>query len=132
MKVMVSGYFDPLHYGHYLYLKEAAKLGMLYCVVASDKQVELKKGAVNETEEERCKMLDLVLTGAKISHIIFVNRWDKDKTVREAIKVIRPDIFCRGADKDEDDFPEKCACQEVGAEVRYIKTEKILHGSLFV
>ena len=45
MKVVVSGYFDPLHVGHIEYLELAKELGTkLVVIVNNDYQCVLKKG----------------------------------------------------------------------------------------
>ena len=54
MIVMISGYFDPFHYAHLDFIKKSHEYGdWLVCVVASDEQAILKKGVVNEPEDER-------------------------------------------------------------------------------
>ena len=47
-RVMVSGYFDSFHDAHLDYIKQAMGCAdFLICIVASDKQVIMKKGKVN-------------------------------------------------------------------------------------
>ena len=134
MNVMVSGHFDPFTFAHLDYLKKAAKLGdYVVCLISSDKQLILKKGWFNEPASERAEILHLVLKGLRIPHEVVQNVWDKDTTlVAEALKALKPDIFCRGTDKREDDTPdaEKAVCDKLG--VKIVKVEgKIVHGSDF-
>ena len=131
--VMVSGNFDPFHYGHLDYIKQSSKLGELECVVSSDHQVKQKKGGVNEPAIDRVEILDLVLKGLGVKYGIGVNVWDNTTMVALALSVIRPDIFCRGSDKTIDDMPpeEKKVCDELGIEVVHVKGKQV-HGSDFV
>lgn len=131
--VMISGHFDPFHFAHLDYLKEASKLGNLICVISSDKQVVRKKGVVNEPEYERGEIVFLILKGLGISSQIITNRRDDDTTlVTESLREFRPDIFCRGSDKSIEDMPsdEKGVCDDLGIEIVHIKG-RVAHGSDF-
>ena len=134
MKVLVSGNFDPFHYAHLDYIKKAAGWGdYLVCLVSSDIQVKLKKGQVNEPEQERAEILHLILKGLDIPHWVLINTWDNGTSlVGKALKFIKPDIFCRGTDKKLEDMPiqEKKVCDELGIKIVHIKG-KIVHGSEF-
>lgn len=66
--VAVSGYFDPLHYGHIDYLQKAKALaaegggkGTLWVIVNSDKQAKRKKGKAFMPSAERVKMIRSLL-----------------------------------------------------------------------
>ncbi len=131
--VMVSGNFDPFHYGHLDYIKKASELGEVMCIISSDSQVVEKKGSVNEPAAERAMILHYVLRGIDIRHWVRINIWDKTTMVAEALRAIKPDIFCRGSDKAIDDMPleEKMACDELGIEIVHVEG-RIVHGSEFV
>ena len=131
--VMVSGNFDPFHYAHLHYIKKASKLGYILCVISTDTQVIQKKGKVNEPEDERLKMLDIILEGAHIIGHSLINRWDEDTLVAKALKALKPDIFARGTDKTIADMPpeEKAVCDELGIKIIHIQG-KVIHGSNFV
>ena len=133
--VLISGNFDPFHYAHLDYIRQAAKLGdQLICVVSSDKQVMKKKGKVNEPEEERAQLLCEILKGCLgCPFIVLINQWDKNTTlVAEALKAVRPTIFCRGTDKILVDMPseEMVVCRECGIQIVHVQG-KIAHGSNF-
>lgn len=132
--VMVSGNFDPFHYAHLDYIKQASNKGyLLVCVVSSDEQVIMKKGRVNEPEAERAIIVDLILRGLGCPSTVWVNHFDKGTTlVTEAIRHLRPDIFCRGTDKTLEDMPpeEKKVCDELGIKIVHVRG-KIAHGSEF-
>ena len=121
---MISGHFDGFHNDHLKYIEKSKEYGDFFiCVVSSDKQLLLKKGKVNIHEDDRCKILDIVLSGENMPHIVFVNKWDTDTTfITNAIKAIKPTILFRGFDKDENmPIEEKIACDEVGTKVMYAR-----------
>ena len=85
--VIISGYFCPAHEGHIEYAKEAKELagsdGIVYCIVNSDYQAELKKGFSFMPENDR-----LVVMGA----LKYVDKAylsiDTDRTVCETIRML--------------------------------------------
>ena len=132
--VMVSGHFDPFHFAHLGYIEQAIELGdQLICLISSDKQVIMKKGKVNEPENERAMLMAQVLKGLHHSYIVLINQWDKDTLVAKALEALRPDIFCRGTDKTIEDMPpeEKAVCEELGIKIIHIQGQ-VIHGSNFV
>ena len=135
LSVMVSGHFDPFHYAHLDYIKQAAVMGdYLICVVSSDRQVIMKKGKVNEPESERAEIMSLILKGLGINGRVVVNTWDTYTTqVAITLRRIKPDIFCRGTDKILNDMPweEREICYELGIRIAHAEG-KIAHGSTFV
>src|SRR3990167_3963191 len=64
MKVVASGYFDPIHSGHINYLREAKKLagakGELIVILNNDKQAVLKKGSFFMPVKERKVILESI------------------------------------------------------------------------
>jgi cytidyltransferase-like protein len=57
--VAVSGAFDPIHVGHIMYLREAAKLGdRLVVILNNDKFLLRKKGFVFRPFEDRKEILE--------------------------------------------------------------------------
>jgi FAD synthetase len=93
-KVLIAGTFDLIHPGHIYLINEAAKLGDVYVVVATDKNRELYSGeAPIIPEEQRLAVLKSIknVKDAKLG------RHDNDtlKTVKE----IQPDIVLLGPDQ---------------------------------
>ena len=109
-RVIVSGYFNPLHGGHLDMIEAARLLGdYLIVVVNNDKAQMLKKGKIILDEKNRMRLMrSLRLVDEVILSI------DEDlgqaKTLRE-IRGLYPDdklIFCNGGDRD----PNKHALPE--------------------
>jgi cytidyltransferase-like protein len=108
--VVASGYFDPLHIGHIEYLNRSKKLGdKLIVIVNNDNQAKMKKGKSFMKDSERVKIVrELKCVDSAIISI------DKDRTVKETLKIIQPDIFTNGGDQNNDTIPEKDICEELG------------------
>lgn len=133
---MVSGHFDGLHSDHLKYIEQASKYGdVIICIVSTDKQLIMKKGQSHISEKDRLWLVETLLWGDRINHIVRLNEWDRDTpSVAEALRYWKPNIFYRGFDKKPDDMPEAetKVCMELGIEVIYAKdayNEHRLHSS---
>jgi FAD synthetase len=93
-KVMVAGTFDIIHAGHIFLINEAAKLGDVYVVVATDKNRELFSGKRPIIPQEHRLEIIQNLKNVKDARL---GRNDNDtlKTVEE----INPDIILLGPDQ---------------------------------
>uniref|UniRef100_A0A6C0J145 Cytidyltransferase-like domain-containing protein n=1 Tax=viral metagenome TaxID=1070528 RepID=A0A6C0J145_9ZZZZ len=111
--VCVSGYFDPFHIGHLEYLEKSKKLGdYLFVIVNNDFQAQLKKKKSFMNEYERLNIIrSLKCVDSAILSI------DKDRTVIETLKIIKPDIFTNGGDQNNSTIPEIKICNELGIEL---------------
>ena len=110
MKVVVSGYFDPLHVGHIEYLELAKELGTkLVVIVNNDHQCELKKGKSFMKEEDRLK----IVRSLSVVDEAFLSI-DRDRTVCDSLAAINPDIFANGGDRHVKEIPESVVCKELG------------------
>ena len=93
-KVLIAGTFDILHPGHIYLIQEAAKLGDVYVVVATDRNRESYSGeAPIVPEKQRLE----VIRNIKNVKDAKIGRPDNDtlKTVEE----INPDIILLGPDQ---------------------------------
>lgn len=124
--VAVSGYFDPLHIGHVRYLQAAKRLGdKLVVILNNDGQARLKKGAPFMLERERREILQALRCVDDVILSI-----DTDRTVRETLKIVRPDIFAKGGDSTGENTPEQDVCDEIGCIVFFgVGGEKIQSSS---
>ncbi len=93
-KVLIAGTFDILHPGHVFLINEAAKLGDVYVVVATDKNREFYSGKAPVVPEKQ--RLELIKSIKNIKEAK-LGRPDNDtlKTVEE----INPDIILLGPDQ---------------------------------
>lgn len=91
---MIAGTFDILHPGHVFLINEAAKLGDVYVVVATDKNRETYSGNVPIVPEEQ--RLELIKSIKNVEDAK-LGRHDNDtlKTVQE----LSPDIILLGPDQ---------------------------------
>jgi len=113
VKVVASGYFDPLHIGHLNYLKRAKELGdELVVIVNNDKQAILKKGYVFMSQEER---LEIVKAIKWVDSVVL--SIDTDKTVCKTLEMIKPDIFGNGGDRTNDEIPEAKIAKKCGFKI---------------
>ena len=93
-RVLVAGTFDLIHAGHIFLINEAAKLGDVYVVVATDKNRELFSGERPIMLQEQRLEIIKNLKNVKDARL---GRSDNDtlKTVEE----INPDIILLGPDQ---------------------------------
>lgn len=110
ISVCVSGYFDPLHKGHLEYISKSREHGnWLIVIVNNDEQAKLKKGTPFMNQEDRFKLVSELKNVDEVVMSI-----DKDRTVCQTLKLIRPNIFANGGDQFNDLIPEKSICDELG------------------
>lgn len=108
--VAASGYFNPLHKGHIEYLQKARRLGdRLVVIVNSDHQRALKGSKEFMDENER-----MLIVGALRCVDEVVLSIDKDSTVCDTLKMIKPDIFAKGGDRFATEIPEAEVCKKNG------------------
>lgn len=111
--VAVSGYFNPIHIGHIRMFEQAKKLGdKLIVIVNNDKQVKLKGSTPFMNEKERVEIVKSIKPVDKVILSI-----DKDKTVCQTLKLIKPDIFAKGGDSNRDNTPEIQICEEINCKI---------------
>jgi cytidyltransferase-like protein len=111
--VAVSGFFDPLHFGHIELFEKASKLGeKLIVILNSDHQAKLKKGKAFMPEEERKKILESIKFVDKV--IISI---DKDGSQCKTLSALKPDIFANGGDRFNYEIPEAKVCIEAGIKI---------------
>lgn len=101
-RVIVSGYFNPLHAGHLDMLEAAKALGdKLIVVVNNDKQQLLKKGKIILDEQNRMRLMRALRDVDEVVLSI-----DEDPGQADTLRKIRsqyPDdelVFANGGDRD--------------------------------
>ncbi len=121
-RVIVSGYFNPLHGGHVDMIESAAQLGdKLIVIVNNDAQQLLKKGKVILDEQNRYRLVDALSVVDEV-----VLSVDNEPPVIETLRHIAERypkdelIFANGGDRDSDKVtPETPVCHELGIEMVY-------------
>ena len=112
-RVLISGYFDPLHIGHLDLIRRARELGdYLIVVVNTDNQAVLKKGKSFMPEKERVEIMK-ALRG--VDEVIL--SIDNDRTVRRTLEMVKPDIFANGGDAIIGFIPEEEICKRLGIQM---------------
>jgi len=108
--VTVSGYFTVLHKGHIKLFEAAKALGdKLIVIVNNNAQQIAKKGKlIHDAEDikyiiERLNMVDEAFISI-----------DKDGSQCETLRMLKPDIFANGGDRDRGNVPETPVCDELG------------------
>lgn len=115
--VVVSGGFDPLHSVHLDHMVEARRLGdWLIVIVNTDEFLIKKKGFFILPLLERLRIIE---------EYPFVDQTvvciDRDQTVAETLRLVRPNIFAKGGDRTGSHMPKKEleACKELRCKVIY-------------
>jgi cytidyltransferase-like protein len=118
--IIVSGYFNPIHKGHIEYfVKARAKGDLLFVIVNSDLQRELKGSKEFQKEDERLFI---------VMHIKDVDRVflsiDKDRTVCRTLEMLHYKFgkthelyFANGGDQNNNSIPENPICQALGIQL---------------
>jgi cytidyltransferase-like protein len=107
--VCVSGGFDPVHIGHLRMIQESAQYGEVIVIVNSDEWLMRKKGYIFMPFRERCEILQ-GFTGVRETAAVD----DKDDTVCEALRRIKPTYFANGGDRKNNNTPEMDVCDAEG------------------
>ncbi len=125
--VAVSGYFDPLHVGHLDLFGKAKSLGdFLVVIVNNDEQLKSKRENKEPfmCQEDRVNLIDAIGFVDKV-----VLSEDKDESVCQTLKSLKPDVFAQGGDIDFERVPEKRICEESGIKMVQGLGQKIRDSS---
>ena len=127
--VLAAGCFDGLHAGHVTYLDAAKGLCQdaepLVVAVASDGYVkQAKKRSPAYTHEDRV----LVVAALTCVDVVVTH---SERGAAEAIRVLRPRLFVKGADWRLKGLPDddQIACVEVGASIVFVEETETPHTS---
>ena len=130
IRVAVALGADPLHLGHLLHIREARKLGdYLIAITGPDEFLISKKGYCLLPLEDRMELLKSL---REVDGVVVAV--DKDGTVAETLRKIKPDIFCKGGDRTANAMPENeiKACEEIGCKIIYGVGKQLNSSSLLV
>lgn len=114
---VVAGGWDPLRPGHTRHMKAARALcDYLIVIVSTDADMIRKKGFSFQPMEDRMELIrDYPYVDEILASI------DKDGTVAETLRMLKPDIFAKGGDRTPDNMPQNeiDACREIGCQIVY-------------
>lgn len=119
--IAVSGYFDPLTPGHVDYFFQAKELGdRLVVILNRDDQLITKRkgtrlaGKIRYPFQDRKAIISALKPVDEVVECI-----DEDLSVAETIRMLKPNIFVKGGDRDLSNIPQKeiDACREVKCEI---------------
>ncbi len=116
--VAVSGYFDPLHVGHLEYFGKAKSLGDFLVVIVNNDEQLRKNRNISQPFMKQEDRMDLIDTISFVDKVVL--SIDKDASVCETLKSLKPDIFAKGGDMLFGEVPETQICKELGI--------KMVHG----
>lgn len=111
--VFTNGCFDLLHPGHVRYLTQARSLGdVLVVALNSDRSVRALKGVGRPilSERERAEVI------AALHAVDFVTIFD-DRTPRELIAKLLPDVLVKGGDWPLDEIVGRVEVEGAGGKV---------------
>ena len=120
--VAVSGGFDPIHIGHVEMFREAKALGdRLVVILNNDHWLRAKKRHIFMRDKER----QAIIAALKPVDAVMLTQHPKnpkDMSVVRELRLLHPDIFANGGDRNKKDAnnktsslnPEQKLCQELG------------------
>lgn len=121
-RIIVSGYFNPLHGGHLDMIETAKTMGdYLIVIVNNDIQQELKKGKIILPVDNRARVIRALRDVDEV--VISI---DEDPTVSRSLEVVAlkyPDdelVFANDGDRDsEKAIPEGDTCRRYNIEMAF-------------
>jgi len=130
--IIVSGYFNPIHFGHLELFEKAKERGdLLIVIVNNDFQRELKGSKAFQDQDERVAIVRAI----RFVDIAYVSI-DEDQTQIETLKMLYTrygDVlnlaFANGGDQNNDTIPERSICEALGIELIDGLGEKIQSSS---
>lgn len=126
--IAVSGGFDPLNMDHIRLFRKASEYGDLIVILNSDDWLIRKKGYYHQSWMDR---KDIIGDLHYVKGVVPVD--DRDGTVCEALKALKPKYFANGGDRKPDNTPEATACQELGIEMLWnLGSWNVHHSSVLM
>jgi rfaE bifunctional protein nucleotidyltransferase chain/domain len=115
-----NGCFDLLHVGHTRYLQGASREGdRLVVAINDDESVRRLKGSSRPIlpDAERAELV------AAVRGVDYVVLFGED-TVERLLRLIRPDVHCKGTDYTVDTVPEREIVREYGGRIAIVGDPK--------
>jgi rfaE bifunctional protein nucleotidyltransferase chain/domain len=115
-----NGCFDLLHVGHIRYLQgAAAEADRLIVAVNDDRSVSGLKGEGRPilAAEDRA---ELVAAVRGVDYVILFG----DPTVERLLRLVKPDVHCKGTDYTVESVPERAVVQSYGGRTAIVGDQK--------
>ena len=115
-----NGCFDVLHVGHVRYLEGAKREGdRLIVAVNDDDSVRGLKGPGQPVLPAAARA-ELVAALRMVDYVVVF----PDRTVERLLRLLKPDVHCKGTDYTVDTVPEKDVVREYGGRVAVVGDPK--------
>jgi D-glycero-beta-D-manno-heptose 1-phosphate adenylyltransferase len=115
-----NGCFDVLHVGHTRYLEAARREGdRLVVAVNDDVSVRGLKGEGRPILPGTARA-ELVAALASVDYVVLFS----EPTVERLLRLIRPDVHCKGTDYTVDTVPERDVVKEYGGRIAIVGDPK--------
>jgi D-beta-D-heptose 7-phosphate kinase/D-beta-D-heptose 1-phosphate adenosyltransferase len=117
--VAVSGGFDPIHPGHVRLFHEAKKLGdRLVVILNNDNWINAKKGHGFMPAKERKEIIEAL---RDVDAVLITKHKPnaKDMSVCHELRLLQPDVFANGGDRNKGNIPEYALCEELGIKMAF-------------
>jgi rfaE bifunctional protein nucleotidyltransferase chain/domain len=115
-----NGCFDLLHVGHIRYLQgAAAEADRLIVAVNDDRSVSGLKGEGRPILAARDRA-ELVAALRGVDYVILFG----DPTVERLLRLVKPDVHCKGTDYTVESVPERAVVQSYGGRTAIVGDQK--------
>jgi D-glycero-beta-D-manno-heptose 1-phosphate adenylyltransferase len=117
---LANGCFDLLHAGHVRYLQAAAEeADRLIVAINDDKSVARLKGAGRPILPASDRA-ELVAALRGVDYVVVF----EDETVERLLRLLRPDVHCKGTDYTPDSVPERDVVRAYGGRTAIVGDPK--------
>jgi D-beta-D-heptose 7-phosphate kinase / D-beta-D-heptose 1-phosphate adenosyltransferase len=119
---LTNGCFDILHAGHVNYLNDARYMcDRLVLAINHDQSVRLLKGPTRPVNNEMDRAT-VIGSLASIDMVVFfgAEKEGEDNTATELIRLLKPDLYFKGADYTIERIPEAKIVQSYGGQVKLV------------
>jgi D-glycero-beta-D-manno-heptose 1-phosphate adenylyltransferase len=115
-----NGCFDVLHVGHVRYLQGAAREGdFLVVAINNDASVRALKGEGRPVLNEAARA-ELVGALRGVDAVVLFG----DRTVERLLRLLKPDVHCKGTDYTVDTVPERDVVRDYGGRIAIVGDPK--------
>ena len=115
-----NGCFDLLHVGHTRYLQGASREGdRLVVAINDDESVRRLKGSSRPILPDAVRA-ELVAAVRGVDYVVLFG----EDTVERLLRLIRPDVHCKGTDYTVDTVPERAIVREYGGRIAIVGDPK--------